>query len=165
MGKDNKKIILVGFVVSYIFIVKPINKVIKLKREKRIELKETINLIDNNKILKKELKSFSKEKKPFQKSKLNLKGYYFRGLGEYNDYINFNMKENNIKTLYIGRSILKKNSVIVSFNLKGKLYDFVGFLNKIEKEKKIYLSSGNFYIEKKGEDIIATINLEGNIFK
>ena len=75
------------------------------------------------------------------------------------------MRKNKIQILYIGRSILKKNSVLVSYNLKGKLYNFVSFLNEIEKDKKVFLSGENFYIEEEGYEITATINLEGNILR
>lgn len=165
MKKDNRKIIIIYFIISYIFIIKPLNEVIKLKQEKKIKLKKMNELIEDNKIFKKKLILYSKQENYLKQKITNHKIKFFKNLGEYNSYISFYMKKNNLKTLYIGRSILKKNSVVVSYNLKGKLYNFIGFLNEIEKEKKVYLSGESFYIEKKGDDITATINLEGNIFK
>ncbi|MFA6708175.1 MAG: hypothetical protein WCR79_00540 [Fusobacterium sp.] len=165
MKVNNRKIVIFFFIISYIFIVKPVASVIELRKARKIKLKEINDLMNENKNLKRRLKEYSKDKDQLKDKKTNYNIKAFKNLGEYNSYINSHMGNNKIKILYIGRSILNKNSVVVSYNLKGKLYNFISFFNEIEKDKKIFLSEENFYVEKKGDEIIATINLEGNILR
>lgn len=165
MKVNNGKIVIIFCIISYIFVIKPVTNIIEIKREIKVKLKEINNLTKENKNLKEKLKKCLKDENHLNDKNTNYKTKTFKNLGEYNSYINFYMRKNKIQILYIGRSILKKNSVLVSYDLKGKLYNFVSFLNEIEKDKKVFLSGENFYIEEEGYEITATINLEGNILR
>lgn len=165
MKINNGKIVIIFFIISYVFVIKPVTNIFEVKREIKVKLKEINDLTKENKNLKEKLKECLDNKNHLNDKNINYKTKTFKNLGEYNSYINSYMRKNKIQILYTGRSILKKNSVLVSYNLKGKLYNFVSFLNEIEKDKKVFLSGENFYIEEKGDEIIATINLEGNILR
>ena len=162
--KSNKKMTIIFFMtIIYGMIINPTFTVLKLEKEKNILLKKNKSLKSNNvNLLKK--KNFLFNKKEILENK-KIKFKKFNKVGDYSNYVNNCILKNNLKVIYMGRLKVNRNRIIGSYNLEGKLYNFISFLNQLEKEKNIFLSDGNFYIENNESSLIATINLEGYFYR
>lgn len=159
MENNGKKLFLFYLIFFYIFFINPSYNILKLKKQKQKKEENLISIYKNNENLKEKLKqTLKKEKKEIKNFRKE-----FKNIGKYNNYINYYIEKNNLKVNYIGRSIYEGKRLSVLYELEGKLSNFIGFLNEISTEDKIYLSSGNFYLEVEEERIKAKINLEGEI--
>lgn len=159
MENNGKKLYLFYVIFFYIFFVNPSYNILKLKEKKQKEEENLVLIYKNNEYLKEKLKKTSKNEIKEIKNGKKL----FANIGKYNNYINYYIERNNLKVNYIGRSIYEGERLSVSYELEGNLLDFIGFLNEISTEGKIYLNSGNFHLEVEEERIKAKINLEGEI--
>lgn len=163
--EDKKKLIIIIFIVIYISMINPIYKIIQLEKEKNIILREKNTLKANNINLITQRKEIFNKNKSLENKEKDPKVDAFKKVGEYLSDIDILLKNNNLKIIYMGRIKVKENKIKGSYNLKGTLYNFIGFLNEIEKTKKVFLSKENFFIEEKEKEILITINLEGYFLK
>lgn len=147
--KNKIVIFLIGTVLMYIFIISPVEKIYHLRNEAKIYNEKIMIIEEKIRIVDKQIKEKTIEKKYFEKSSENKKRFKFDSLGEGNIYINNLLKNFNLSIIQVNRVEKEdENNYYVPYVIKGQEKNIIDFIIKLEEEEKVWILNKNLEIKK-----------------
>lgn len=153
--KNKIFVFLLGIIFLYIFLLLPLEKTLKIKKD--IENYNKKVYVSEKKIESIEIKLNEKleELKKIEIQLLDLKKgtYNFSSINAGNIYISNFLEKNFLEIIEIGRiEIIDENSCYIPYQLRGKEENIIKFIQDLEDENKVLLLTKNFEIKKVNEE-------------